>query len=348
MKKEFSICLYSIYLLMCLASVSCSSPMLSEVTWEFIYTDAEFPSCHASTIVEYPEGHLTVAFFGGEYEGADDVCIWLSRKALTDTVWSPLENVAGDRLEPCWNPVLYGCNDGRMLLFYKKGKPIPEWKGYFKTSYDGGYTWNEEYMLPEGMVGAVKNKPVRLPSGRIISPSSIETIPPEGFFGRKWTAHFEISDDEGRTWRKVGPIPSEDTINVIQPTILLHKDGSIEALLRSTNKKIASTISYDEGETWSDVELMDFPHNNSGIDAVTLPDGRFAMACNPVYHGRYPLVVFVSEDARHWEELVTLDSEPCPDGYCYPSMIVGSDGALHVVYTYDRRLIRYARIPISD
>lgn len=333
-----------------LAAVSCSSPQTTagpKVTKEFVYTQAEFPSCHAATIVEYPQGQLTVAFFGGEHENADDVCIWLSRKAMSDTVWSPLENVAGDKTVACWNPVLYACEDGRMLLFYKVGKNVPSWVGRVKTSYDGGKTWPEEYEFPEGMVGAVKNKPVRLPSGRVISPSSIEL--PKNLPGQKWFAHFELSDDDAKTWRKVGPVASADTINVIQPSIILHKDGSIEALMRSKNSKVASCISRDGGETWSDIELIDFPNNNSGLDAVTLPDGRFAMVCNPVgdRHGvRYPLAVYVSEDARNWEELVTLETEPCDAGYCYPSMIVGSDGALHIIYTWDRKLIRYARVEL--
>lgn len=337
---------------LCLSAVSCGTPAADEgpkVTMEFVYVDADFPSCHASTIVEYPEGHLTVAFFGGQHERANDVCIWLSRKAMSDTVWSPLENVAGDSQTPCWNPVLYACDDGRMLLFYKFGNSVPEWKGHVKTSYDGGYTWGDEYVLPDGMVGAVKNKPVRLPSGRVISPSSIEIELPEGVSGSEGFTHFEISDDDGKTWRKVGPVAANDSVGVIQPTIILHKDGAIEALMRSANCKIASTISRDNGETWSEVELTDFPNNNSGIDAVTLPDGRFAMICNPVgvdWGVRYPLVIYVSEDARHWEELVTLETEPCDAGYCYPSMIVGSDGALHVVYTWDRRRIRYARIEL--
>ncbi|MFG0240478.1 MAG: hypothetical protein ACF8CY_05455 [Gimesia chilikensis] len=33
------------------------------VKQEFVYTDASFPSCHASTIVETPKG-LVCAFFG--------------------------------------------------------------------------------------------------------------------------------------------------------------------------------------------------------------------------------------------------------------------------------------------
>ena len=48
---------------------------------------------------------------------------------------------------------------------------------------------------------------------------------------------------------------------LIQPTILVHKDGSLQALCRTKNAFIGSTWSRDRGETWSEVELLDVPQN---------------------------------------------------------------------------------------
>src|ERR671912_1228440 len=45
---------------------------------EFVFTDAPFPSAHASTIVETPAG-LIAAWFGGTREKHPDVGIWVSR-----------------------------------------------------------------------------------------------------------------------------------------------------------------------------------------------------------------------------------------------------------------------------
>ena len=60
---------------------------------EFIYENAPFPSCHASTIVETRQG-LVAAWFGGTAEGNQDVGIWLSRH--DGKSWSaPIEVATG-------------------------------------------------------------------------------------------------------------------------------------------------------------------------------------------------------------------------------------------------------------
>ncbi|HJX71001.1 MAG TPA: exo-alpha-sialidase, partial [Bacteroidales bacterium] len=88
---------------------------------EFIFEEAPFPSCHASTIAETPEG-LIAAWFGGTMERHPDVGIWLSRKENHN--WTKPEEVANGVVNdtvryPCWNPVLYQIPDGDLMLFYK-------------------------------------------------------------------------------------------------------------------------------------------------------------------------------------------------------------------------------------
>lgn len=138
----------------CAVLSSCGSHEV-KVEESFVYTTADFPQCHASTIVEYPKGMLSVAFFGGTRESADDVCIYLSRKKMTGQEWSRPEKVAEDSLVACWNPVLFASGDDRMLLFYKTGPHVPEWVGHVKTSRDGGFTWTDDVVFPEGMLGAI-------------------------------------------------------------------------------------------------------------------------------------------------------------------------------------------------
>src|SRR5687768_13052634 len=86
------------------------------VASEFVFEGAPFASAHASTIVETRDG-LVAAWFGGSREGANDVGIWMSRRA--GGVWTPPVEVAtgaesdGTRY-PCWNPVLFRAPDGAL------------------------------------------------------------------------------------------------------------------------------------------------------------------------------------------------------------------------------------------
>ena len=89
------------------------------VMQEFVYNEAPFPSCHASTIAETPEG-LVCAFFGGTAEKNRDVEIWLSRNKGAG--WSAPVSVAdgiqdANHRWPCWNPVLFQTKPGTLLLF---------------------------------------------------------------------------------------------------------------------------------------------------------------------------------------------------------------------------------------
>jgi predicted neuraminidase len=39
--------------------------------------------------------------------------------------------------------------------------------------------------------------------------------------------------------------------------------------------------------------------------------------------------------------VLTLESEPRPDGYAYPAVIQARDGLVHVTYTWNRERIRH-------
>ena len=143
-------------------------------------------------------------WFGGTAEGRPDVGIWLSR--YDGRQWSaPVEVangvVSAEERYPCWNPVLFQPQAGPLLLFYKtnsrKAGPGPShWLGRLITSVDGGRSWSAPRSLPEGIIGPVKNKPLELPGGELLCPSSTEHA--------GWRVHFEVPP----TWAGVGRPPA--------------------------------------------------------------------------------------------------------------------------------------------
>jgi predicted neuraminidase len=302
---------------------------------EFVFDAPPAPSVHASTIVEGPAGMLA-AWFGGSYEGADDVGIWASR--VVDGAWSqPVEVARGAAPDgsplPCWNPVLFRAPDGSIRLFYKVGPSPQRWWGMTTTSRDGGRTWSALARLPVGILGPIKNKPVTLPDGTVVSPSSTESPHDPSV----WRVHFERSPDGGASWSTSAP--RARGIDAIQPSILVHADGRLEAVGRTRSGRIFETWSSDGGAHWSDLSLTVLPNPNSGIDAVTLEDGRFLLVYNHTESGRSPLNVAVSRDGTLWEAAMVLERDE--GEYSYPAIIQASDGLVHITYTWRRERIRH-------
>ncbi len=330
------------------------------VSREFIYESAPFPECHASTIAETPAG-LVAAWFGGVEEKDPSVGIWVARHeggAWTEPV-EVADGVQADGVRlPCWNPVLWQdraadprseveaanapAGDGPLLLFYKVGPSPSTWWGMLKRSEDSGRTWSAAERLPDGILGPIKNKPVRLPNGTLICPSSTESADGKN----EWRVHFELTRDLGKTWTKIVPqaAPSgEKPIEAIQPSVLISRNVNgpfrLRALGRTRGGKVFETSSTDGGRTWSPVELTDVPNPNSGTDAVTLRDGRHVLVYNPVAKGRSPLSVAVSEDGLTWRDVLVLENEP--GEYSYPAVIQAADGRLHITYTWKRQRVRH-------
>ncbi len=305
---------------------------------EFVFQEAPFPSCHASTICETSDGFL-VAWFGGTHEKHDDVGIWVSRK--TADSWSIPKEVANgiqhqDKRYPCWNPVLYRHPSGKISLYYKVGPSPTDWWGMLIHSEDGGSTWSVPRRLPEDILGPVKNKPERLPNGKLLCPSSTEN---DG-----WRVHMELTDDEGVSWQRVGPLEGED-IEAIQPAVLVH-GSRLQILCRSKVNGIVESWSDDGGLHWSALKPTGMPNPNSGIDAVTISNGSHYMVYNPTSTAtgqwggeRYPLVLAVSKDGHSWETVATLESQP--GEYSYPAIIQSSAGHLHITYTWKRDKIKH-------
>ena len=302
----------------------------------FIYQkeDVQFPSCHASTLVETPDG-LVAAWFGGTEERHPDVCIYISRQTegKWETPFLVADGVQDGKRYPCWNPVLFRRDNGDLVLYYKVGPDPRSWWGLYKISPDNGKSWSAAEKIPDGLLGPIKNKPERLADGTILYPTSFET--PE-----TWNTYMETSDQSLKNWKKTDV--DNGGYQTIQPTILFYKDGSIQLLCRSKNKLIIESWSKDNGKSWSAMKPTALPNNNSGIDAVTLNDGRQFLVFTPAEKGRNILGTAVSKDGKSWEAAVLLENDPNPKGeYSYPAVIQSSDGLIHITYTWNRELVKH-------
>jgi predicted neuraminidase len=297
---------------------------------EFVYEKAPFPQCHASTVAETKTG-LVAAWFGGTREKNPDVGIWVSRHV--GGKWTPPAEVAngkdGEKRYPCWNPVLFQPSKGPLLLFYKVGPSPSKWWGLVITSGDGGKTWSPPHRLPEGILGPIKNKPVELPDGTILCGTSDEH---DG-----WKVRMERTRDVTGQWATTHPLNDGKTIAAIQPAILVHK-GGLQILCRSRHGVLVESWA-DGRMKWGSLKKTTLPNPNSGIDAVTLRDGRHLLIYNPTKLGRSPLALAISKDGKEWKKVLTL--EDAPGEYSYPAIIQTSDGRIHATYTWKRQRIKH-------
>jgi predicted neuraminidase len=284
---------------------------------------------------------MVAAWFGGTHEKHPDVGIWVSR--LENGKWTPSVEVAngvqadGTR-HPTWNPVLFQPRGGVLTLYYKVGPTPQTWWGMFMTSADDGRTWSKPERMPANMLGPIKNKPVQLANGTILSPTSIETPTSPS----RWRVYFERSVNDGVVWTATPYVNDGLDVAAIQPSILLLGGDRLLALGRTRQGRLFEVRSDDGGISWGNFKLTNLANPSSGTDAVTLRDGRHLLIYNPVEKGRTPLTIAVSTDGTTWKDVITLEDQP--GEYSYPAIIQTSDGRVHATYTWKRERIRHAVI----
>ncbi|MBT4798566.1 MAG: hypothetical protein HON81_09650 [Verrucomicrobia bacterium] len=315
------------------------SGLISE---EFIFQNAPHKECHASTLAQTSRG-LVAAWFGGTKEKNPDVGIWSSyhdgKRWSSPRQWA--DGLQHKNLRyPCWNPVLYQPEANEpLMLFFKVGPNPREWWGELMLSYDRGRSFQPAQRLPEGIDGPVRSKPIGLKDGTLLCPSSTE-------HDDEWRFHFEKLND-GK-WSRFEP--QQQLFQVIQPTLLTHSGQRIQALYRSKHGAIITNESKDGGESWSPLKKLGLPNNNSGIEALTLTNGRHLLLYNHLggqgnngWGKRHAIHLAVSDDGIVWKALAVI--EKAKEGeFSYPAMIQTKDGLVHMTYTWNRKRVKHVII----
>jgi len=321
----------------------------------------ETRSCHAASIAIYNDDYV-VSWFGGSYEGKDDVALYLYHQ-------NKLKKLKKEYSTPYWNPVLFTLDDN-LMMFYKVGLFCDRWQTYIKT-FDNMCNETQDIILPAGLNGAVKTQPIRV-GNELYCGSSVETF-------WDWTSYIEcyninnnklsfsnrtlpitIEKKEYTAQLYSGPV-TRKSLGIIQPALIQDDKERIHAFYRSShgiNKICYSNI--NRFDTNIKVQELDIDNPNSGIDAKYIAkDDEIILFYNPSKTLRHPLVASrYKYEAKNgnialYEQETLVIEDHVPDNLdtltselSYPFATLYDNKFIHLVYTIGRSFVGYVILEI--
>lgn len=305
----------------------------------FISPETEDFDCHSSCLIETSPGILCAVWKGGPGKGMSNsdmkqgVGVWSS--LFKNGAWNSPQQIVQAPSSVCWTPILAKDQGGKLLLFYRMGPDPRHTISLVKCSLDGGVNWSDAEILPAGIVGPTRSKPIIDNEGTMIVGSSVEVGSPDDEL--KATACWIETFSTDHRWSKYGPIeiPGKK-FGCIEPTLFWGNNGSLRLLCRDRSNKIGlkgwiwTAESNDKGKTWSELKPTSLPNPDSGMDTLSLGE-KILLVYNNSHKERYPLTVALSKDyGNSWAPLFNLEERTGE----FPSIALDAQGLVHVTYAY--------------
>lgn len=228
-----------------------------------------------------------------------------------------------------------------------------------RVSEDDGQSFAEPILIsPEAGYHVMNNDRVTiLSTGRIICPVATTD---EVF--RKGGGHFVslcyFSDDGGKTWRRGAGKVDQPQRGAMEPEVVELADGRLLMIVRTQLGVIATSISSDGGDHWSQPNKLPVEAPEAPATIRTIPaTGDLLLIWNSAYkpgagHGgpRTPLSAAISSDeGQTWRNVKALETDP-KLGFAYTSVLFHKDRALLSYYVQDpasgRISSRFRSLPV--
>ncbi|MCR8630625.1 sialidase family protein [Paenibacillus radicis (ex Xue et al. 2023)] len=320
-----------------------------------------YETSHAANLLELDNGDLLCVWFSGSGEGNPDTNIVLSKLPLGGSEWSRPDELSSDLERSEQNPVLFQAPNGQVWLMHTSNEPHNQQTSRVvrRISEDRGNTWSEPEIWFDEQ-GIFLRHPI------VITSSGVWVLPIYYCKDDGEYSAVKVSIDEGSSWSD-HTVPSSE--KGVQMNIIERRDSSLFTMFRSRlADRIYTSVSKNDGRTWTEPQPSELPNNNSSTQVVKLANGHLALIYNDasLERGQYrmvvkdgqerrkavrtPLTLSISEDEGvTWPYSVNLqeaDDEYKENeiGYSYPSIIQSRDGKLHIAYTYLRKGLRYVRV----
>ena len=307
----------------------------------------EFPGRykHPSSIEEFDNGDLFIAYYGGEGEYAEDTAVYGMRKRSGESRWSRPTIIADTPYRSEGNAVIWQAPDKTVWLFYvcRYGETWSTSRIKAKVSRDYARTWSDPMIIAfeQGMM--VRNRPIVLAEGDYLLPVYLEKGEDRENVVRESRSRFLRFDRETKQWLLHGEIQSDK--GNIQPGVVAVTDDHLIAYCRrgggyGPDEKgyIVRSESWDRGKTWARGKDSKFPNPNAAVDFLKLRSGNLLLVYNNSMNERTPLSAALStnndKSYDHRADLVTGEGS-----FAYPFVIQSKDGTIHMVFTSDERTV---------
>jgi predicted neuraminidase len=308
----------------------------------------ERPMCHGATIAELPGGRLVAAWYEGRYELDEKSVIMMSTSCSPGQSWTTPKVVAAMPGLAVGNPVVFVTPQGDVLLFFvivygrtwtssriavrriaECELAPPDSRGTSqRMPVYAEDTWPRLICKHEGWM--TRNKPIALGPCEWLLPVYDEAL---------WCPMVLLTQDAGRSWHEYGDTTMYGV--PIQPTLVELTDGRILMLTRTNRGRVWRSFSYNRGKTWTVCQPIELPNPDSGLDVVRADDRTLLLCMNDAERGRDRLVIVEScDEGTSWHGQTLVD-ESRGGEVSYPAIVTGSNGLIHVVYTWQRLSIRH-------
>ncbi len=200
---------------------------------------------------------------------------------------------------------------------------------------------NERLYLMQNRLKRMKNGRILLPLG--LHPDCLlEDV--KSFENVGWMTCF-VSDDEGQSWQPGEWLAPAEVDQLCEPTVEEMHDGTLKMIARTGRKYLFQSDSADGGITWSKEYATTLRSPLSPFNfAYDKYSGKYVVVWNDHFpeklqtQPRTPFRLAVSDDAVHWDTVMTIGSNP-DAGYGYPAIHFSKD-EIHLSYYINSDITR--------
>lgn len=301
---------------------------------EFLYNaDGIGSHCHSGCLVEH-DNEVYATWYGyveKEYEKGQ---ICLSKYNKVSGTWSKAQLPFGHMANSCGNPVLFSDPaDGNLYLFF-----VILQRHYWDSAQifhsvlkKGELKWSSPEMLqlPVGMM--IRHRPLIKSSGTILIPAYDE---------KALKSIIYESTSPYTQWKQIGEVEGE----LIQGDLIQFSEKELQLYLRPASDyphQIYRALSPDAGKTFGTVLKTSLYCPLTGLAAIRLQSGHTLICHNHTEKfERTPLTLsLVKQGEVAYSQLLNIDSGPIE--LSYPSLLQQQDGTIHLLYTYNRKMMKH-------